>query len=690
MMTASKNSFVSSAFALLACLTYESNALADNFPSIKVANTSQEKVCVIGYSLAHPAGADPTTDPAVPAYYLQLPGAWQQVPQGSPFPTIVATEVTPTLAPIPTAPDNPPFSFINGASLTFYYGPTDCGQITYYALDSNVDVEKVFKYIATNIQDHRKLIVDTSNVDSIQGLLEITVIDSAGYVAKLGNQVTTTPAPAATVTPLSAIVERFNGWLDAQPEPAGPDDQISAFKVLASASLGPYQSIESPNDYIGAKCTQATTVPVADPTKDAPRYPNACVNDGEFVHFRDPLNSYYENRLSHFFTKTSVNLKLWADAQGSYPQGAWLVTDSHARCPIFPNPGDLSSTTDKSLHLVFQSSPAGDMILCNPANQVAFLGEGAVTQVTQATNASTATITLTADAVATIHGLPNNGVGYNIGQPETNWVGLINTVTGQQVTAALQNSSCDFTQQPCPSNCNNSNSTFSNNWYVSNIPFAGLTIPYETRFQMVFSNDGVFSPYVDFYAAPLNIIYESIARNIVQYFSHGIENCVGVTSVDENCVNVKRLADSYYLPGVPDTASANWSVQTNWYPEKGSQSYYAQYLHTDGAEPPATAFWLPNGQLDINPSPPPYGVAASNQGAKMAMTYAFGFDENPTYLDSNGVGMTPYLAQVPPKLDPIPAGWLPLQSCGPAPQVCGLTVTVGPRCPAADLPCPSE
>ena len=731
MTTGSKAILVSLAFVLLACLTCPGNARADNFPHIKLANTSGEKVCVIGYSLAHPNGGP--TDPGVPAYYLTLPGGWTPVPAAAPFPTIVGTEVTPYLV-IPTAPVSPPLSLINGASLTFFYGPSDCSQIKYYIIDSNGNVNKVFTYVDpktgtryvrnyayptvlfeytvaydTNptTSDHRKLIVDTSNVDNLQGLVEITVIGMPPNdpptvtIVKLGNQVTATPLPAAVVTPLSVVVGDFSGWLDVQPKPAPPNDQqISTFKVLASASLGPFQSIQSPKDYIGAKCAQATTVPVVNPSEPAPLYPNSCTAEGGFIHLQDPLNSYYEGRISNFFSK-SKNLKLMADAQGNYLQGAWLVDQINARCPIFLKAGDLTSSTDKSLHLTFTGTPAGEMIICNPASQLAFLG-GPPPSVTQAAGASTATVVLTGVAALKVNSLPNRGVGYNIGQPETNWVGRITSVTASSdspltlnVFVTLQNMgtidpnnpASQFQQVDCTNGCTTSNPTFSNNWYVSNVPYAALTIPYETGTQMVFNNDGVFSPYGNYYVSPLNIIYESIVRNIVQGFSHGIENCAGQTSEDPNCVDVKALPDDYYINGAQNTASAIWSVQSNWYPAKGWQNYYAQYLHTKtfSGPPGSTAFWLPSGQLNMNSNPPPYGVASSRQGTRMAMVYAFGFDENPTYLSALAA-MPPStnLAQVPSKLDPIPDTWLPLEMCG---NTCGLAVTVGPRCLA--LPCES-
>ena len=727
MTTGSKAMLAS--LALLVCLNC-GNARADNFPNIKLANTSKENVCVIGYSLAHPSGTDPVTDPAVPAYYLKfpggsLPGVW--MPVQAPFPTIVGTLVTPNLMKVPTAPVSPPLSLINGASLTFFYGPSDCSQIKYPIIDANGNVDKVFIHVdpATGARyvrnyayptvlfeytvaydplssDHRKLIVDTSNVDNLQGLLEVTVMAMPNnpptpFIVKLGNQVTTTPNPIAVVTPLSTVVGDFGAWLDAQPTPAPPNGrQISTFKVLASASLGPFQSIQSPKDYIGAKCAQATIVPVTNPTVPAPLYPNPCSAEGGFVHFQDPLNSYYEGRIANFFSK-SHNLRLMADAQDPFSQGAWLVDQISARCPIFLNAGDLTSSTDKSLHLTFTGAHLGEMIICNPANQLTFLKEAP--SVIQAGGASRATVVLTGVAASKVATLPNGGVGYNIGQPETNWVGRITKVTGlppvlltldvtlQNVgTIDPNNPASKFKQMDCPSDCTRLNPTFSNNWYVSNVPYAALTIPYETGTQMVFNNDGVFSPYGDYYAPPLNIVYESIVRNIVQGFSHGIENCAFQTI--ENCVGVKALPADNYINGAGNTASAIWSVQSNWYPKGGFQNYYAQYLHTKafGAGAGSTAFWLPNGQLNMNSNPPPYGgVASSNQGANMAMVYAFGFDENPTYLVAPP-RVSASLAQVPSKLDPIPNPWLPLEMCGPT--TCGLVVTVGPRC--STLPCASR
>jgi hypothetical protein len=200
---------------------------------------------------------------------------------------------------------------------------------------------------------------------------------------------------------------------------------------------------------------------------------------------------------------------------------------------------------------------------------------------------------------------------------------------------------------------------------------------------MVFANDGVFAGYQRYYlepanggnaAASLSAIYGSILRNIAQAFNRGIENCTALQPATGNCTNVMPKSSSNYNNGADKTASARWSIETNWYPGNGLQNYYAQYLHTatvTGQNVFNNIFWLPNSSLLTGAPPPAQGIASSNQSIKMGMVYGFAYDENPTYLITDGPNAIgpPYLAQVPTKLDPIPAGWSPISQ---------LLVRVGP------------
>jgi hypothetical protein len=139
-----------------------------------------------------------------------------------------------------------------------------------------------------------------------------------------------------------------------------------------------------------------------------------------------------------------------------------------------------------------------------------------------------------------------------------------------------------------------------------------------------------------------------------------------------NCANVTAKPSANYKSGAETTANANWVIETNWYPAKGFQNYYSQYLHTatvatkNNIAGANNLLWLPNARLDTD-----NGIAKSNQMQPMAMVYGFAYDENPTYLiDSgpNNIGK-PYLAQVPTKFDPIPGSWSPITQ---------LVVRVGP------------
>jgi hypothetical protein len=157
---------------------------------------------------------------------------------------------------------------------------------------------------------------------------------------------------------------------------------------------------------------------------------------------------------------------------------------------------------------------------------------------------------------------------------------------------------------------------------------------------------------------PLQTVAKSIGRNIVQAFSHGIEDCNNVTmqkNVTQNCRRAKRLAENAYVSGAYKASDAYWQNQANWFPARGTQNYYAQFLHTarmdsNGAivaSGGTNIFKLPNGLSSA--------IAESNQGAPMAMAYGYAYDETVLYLSDNAQPSAS--AVVPSKLDPIPAGW---------------------------------
>jgi len=123
-----------------------------------------------------------------------------------------------------------------------------------------------------------------------------------------------------------------------------------------------------------------------------------------------------------------------------------------------------------------------------------------------------------------------------------------------------------------------------------------------------------------------------------------------------NCLLVSALpANNYNGPDVPTTASATWTLQSNWYPALNTKNYYTEYLHTGtrslipGND---NILFLPNGKLLTD-----NGIALSRQLRPMAMAYGFAFDENAVYLNSNPAPAGTYMAQVPTKLDPIPTEW---------------------------------
>jgi hypothetical protein len=679
----SKTVLVSWASILLACSTYSGSARADNVPStLTLKKDSSQKICLIGYSVAKGPLA---------SYYLQG-GAWTAVPSSGvdnlhPL-KVTSTEITATGSMINTVPASS--TLLNAANLTFFYAP-DCSKISYSLISSVGDVIKAdYQVISTNPvktslkiypyntalleytvdmdANGRKLIIDYSNVDNLQGFLEIAITGTPGTV-KLGNQV-----------PVSSAVANFRSWLILQLLGLANARQ---FLPLASGGVngsfepspGPFNSIQSPTQYLEAKCATATD------DKNYPYVNGKQCTPGEFVHLRDPLNSYYEDAVSTFFSNVATtNLKLMGDAQGPYKQAAWQVSNNTTRCPIFLQAGNLSSGTDASLTLQYKgtldpaTSPAKtDMFICNPANQVQFLNPDFTPSVAQ--NGTTATITLSQAQFQQVTNTPKKGIGYNIGQPETNWIGNIYATdpASHSVSVNVQTrGTTPFLQMNCQAGCITANPGLGSSWFLSNVPFGSDLVPYETASKMVFANDGVFSTYGDYFKYPvgspaggtsateLGVVYQSIVRNIAQAFSRGIEKCTPSTLPNANCLLASALpAKGYNGADVSTTASAIWTLQSNWYPALNTKNYYTEYLHTgtlNSIPGGKNILFLPNGKLSAD-----NGIAISRQLRPMAMAYGFAFDENAIYLNNNPAPSPPpggsYTAQVPTKLDPIPAEW---------------------------------
>jgi hypothetical protein len=554
-----KTVLVSLASILLACSAHSGSAQADNIPSpMTLMNTSSQKVCLVGYSVAGTIG--PVGSPvSVPAYYLQG-GTWTAVPlvgvTNKTTLKVTSTEISATGFTMDTLPASS--MLLNSANLAFFYAP-DCSKISYSLISSVGDVIKadyevtsldpfkvnlniypyafaLLEYTADGDASGRKLIIDYSNVDNLQGFLQIAVTGAIPGTVKLGNQVT-----------VSSAVSGFRFWLFLQA--FGLANAVQ-FLPLASGGVngsfepspGAFDSIQSPTQYLQVKCASAT---------DGNNYPyvngKPCTI-GEFVHLRDPLNSYYEDAVTNFFSKVATtNLRLMGDAQGPYQQAAWQVSNNKTRCPIFLQAGDLKSGTDASLTLQYKgvldppTSPAKtDMIICNPANQVAFLNPDFTPSVVQ--NGGTATVTLSQAQFDQVTNTPKKGIGYNIGQPETNWIGNISSTdpASRSVSFNVQTQTggtAPFSQMNCQTGCTTANTSLGNSWFLSNVPFGTQPVPYETASKMVFANDVVFSTYGEYFkfqvsspvggssATELGVVYASIVRNIAQAFSRGIEKC---------------------------------------------------------------------------------------------------------------------------------------------------------------------
>jgi hypothetical protein len=419
--------------------------------------------------------------------------------------------------------------------------------------------------------------------------------------------------------------------------------------------------VQGPTGYLSYKCQSLTSGYV----------PARCNLNGKLVHWNDPLGTFFDQQLKTFFQNAAPkpgqpHLTVMGDAQGPISQLPWRVVSNTANCPVYLKPDQAS--------LSFKSTYSTPIIICNPLGQVVPLVGAAPTNYSQTPDAvgqmSTATIQITQAQ----YNLFKNKVGWNFGQPETGWIGNVTKFYQQNgayfialnvVGTPISPSDQRFCVVTPPSgnqpSCPMANPSFTR-WVFTNIKRGSSINPFETPTQMVFGNDGAFSSWLYYTDTNLMTVAQSIERNIVWAFTHGIANCNNVTMVSDAlrpayCAKVKRLASASYNAGAFAAADAYWSNEANWYPTNGVQNYYSQYLHTarldgrsgqivSGTSCPAGCFNIFMTGAAISGG----AAAKSNQAIPMGMAYGFGYDENPVYL-------TVPVAQVPSKLDPIPTNW---------------------------------
>lgn len=655
------------------------------------------KVCVIGTSLQQVGG---NGVPAVSPYFLttnkQKQGVWSLV--GAAQKSVSAFELGTDIVGVTPSPSGAQ-PYINAATIRFYVikksSTVQCSDIQYtYSNTATGDLNLAYypypfallemsAYPKANLpksgDTSNVLTIDTSNVDDFQIPLLMQFSKSGTVLGQIGNPAS--PVIASRKTMISGPADTggakspFVTWLRGQPGyAAGP----KLFEVLALSSVGwnsaapasstagsfPYAMIKAPTGYLSYKCLQ---VPPANWT-----VPAGCGTNGLLINAAAPLGGFYDAEIATFFKNAyqatgagSPALTVMGDADADAPiaQLPWTVVSNTASCPVYLKPDKQS--------LQFKSSYKTPIILCNPVGQVVSLGAApiAYTQ-TQDTvgKISTAQLQITQAQFTKF----KSKVGYNLGQPESGWIGNITgftqsggkyyinlNVVGTPIAPAAQRL-CTVTapsgNQP---NCPQANTTFKT-WLFTNIQRGSSIDPFESPTQMVFGNDGVFSSWLYYTNPSLMKVTQSIERNIVWAFAHGVANCNNVTMSTAKlrpayCAKVARLSAASYNTGAFGASDAYWSNEKNWFPAGGTQNYYAQYLHTarladaTGAVVPGAC----SGSCFNIFAPPNRSIgkpANSNQGVPMGMAYGFGYDENPDYL-------TAPIAQVPSKLDPIPSAW---------------------------------
>jgi hypothetical protein len=590
-------------------------------------------VCAIGSSKLN-------TTTNVGPYYLASNGRGLGVwlPVTAQTPTVSALQLGTDITAIQTSPSQQPYinsaairffiisnpNGINCSDITFTFTNTSTGDlaVTYYPYP-----QALFEMTAWLSGGNNVLTIDTSNVDSFEAPLMMTVTNGATTLGRLGNLVTSPHVSSTTVITgpnnTGGTQSPFYTWLQGQ-----SNGGASYFQNLALSSASgspeqyPYALLQSPKDYLTAKCTLTNSGYV----------PSTCSLNNSLLHWSSPLNTYFDVQLSNFFQNAYANsalpLVVMGDASGTIAEGPWTANSNTANCPAYQtNDGQSLQLTNSTL----------TMIICNPVGQVVSLSGSAVAY-------SSNQVQVTQQQ----YQLAQSYSGWNFGQPETGFVGTITGVTtsGGQYFINLSNVS------------GSPNFAFPV-WAFTNIKTGlGLNI-FETSSQMVFANDGAFSSWISQYysAGDLQTVALSVARNIVAAFSRGVANCNNLTmhngQAPSFCQSVTPVAG---FTGAANASDVYWVNETNWFPAAGVYDLYAAYSHTARLDnngnivPGATCPTSSCSNILLVPNNSISAVANSNQGIPMGMGYAFGYDENPVYLSSAP-------PQVPSKLDPIPTSW---------------------------------
>lgn len=635
------------------------NTVVENYvpASVALATLSGGTVCAIGSSKG-----DTSTTPPIPAYYLASDGkdqgVWKQITGSTK--SITALEVGTDITAVQTTPASE--MTLKSAAIRFFVIPAatnnfPCSSISYAVTDTDTGdlavtpypyPQALFEFTAwmrTSKQngtttDEYVLTIDTSNVDSFEMPIQMSVTKGNTTLALLGNPDTPNAARTTLITGpdgSGGAQSPFVTWLGAQPnEVANP----GAFANLALSSAAgsteryPYALLQSPKDYLFATCINT----------GGENIPAGCTTNNALLHWSDPLNSYFETALSTFFSDAyadSTNpLLVMGDASGSIPQGPWQVASNTANCPVYLKPDGHSlefKLQDKQLDKSF--------VLCNPVGQLVTMNgqPGSF-------DASSGRLTLTQAEYKAYNG---KYIGWILGQPETGFIGTVAGYGGANGAYYVSLKDVKSGALPNPSYPI---------WAFTNVKSGlGLNI-FETASEMVFANDGAFAAWQPQYITngDLKTVALSVARNMIAAFSRGVALCNNVTmaastppSVCKGMTKVSIKADVSSTEA-QNASDAYWANEANWFPAGGPQDYYTQYIHTAqidaqgriATELPcsdcANIALVPNNSIDN-------GVADSLQGVPMGMGYAFGYDENPTYVSDP--------SQVPSKLDPIPPGW---------------------------------
>ncbi len=486
------------------------------------------------------------------------------------------------------------YKLINSAR-TYFYAVSDksCDKYSFVLKDESGDIESLPAYTvpyaiaewsvypsSTKNPFHVIMTFDTSNVDNFELLLGAQISGTGGN-AYSGNPHNI--QGVSTATAVGSNTGSFASWLDLYASAA----LSSQFKPLQlTPSSNGYTGIESPTDFINTTCAK-------DPTSASGKlHPSKCKFQNAGPHWNTLLNtSYYETDLGAFFTNAingSNKLIVMGDAANAnnndYSQEPWQVTSNTASCPILLDQGKGQA---KSLTLTPLGAATPTLTICNPSGQVlplpgASWGSKEGLKVKQTNGAATATLTgLNTNQIQTILSLGSNGgVGWNIGQPETGWVGNITNVDQEtmSVTVNVIQQNGPFEQQTCvPGKCPTTNPAYKL-WVLSNIKWGASTKWFETASEMVFANDGAFSDWAKYYTDKAQrTVLQSIMRNIVAAINRGVHTCTNVTGDTAACTRLQKKC--YVSKEAYNASDAYWTDEANWYPSGGRQNFYAQYLH---------------------------------------------------------------------------------------------------------------